>query len=351
MRVGILTFHRTNNYGAVLQCFALQETLKRMGYDVQVVDYIQPFIEKNNRLINREVFFGFFHYPKRTVRDFFHRLRVCLNFKKFRKNYLKLTSRCDFSNIPKNFDAFVIGSDQLWTVEHTGGQLDPVYTAKFKTSVNRIFGYAISANEISISKIAEKDLADIVKNFNVLSFREKSIAALVGQNTSQLCRCDIDPTLLVPCNCWDSLLRSKWKRKKYLAVYQARSFKGSAGTIIKKVRKLADLLGVDVVNLSNYKYSPADFVSIICYSQGVITSSFHGTAFALLFKKPLWVFKLNDGHDGRCLDLLQSIGAEECVVNLEDDLLKMPEMDYDVIDRNIAAVKESSLLYLESMNI
>ena len=350
MRVGILTFHRTNNYGAVLQCFALQETLKSLGYDVKVVNYAQPYIEKNNSLFNFD-FSAFFRSPRRTIRNFFHRLRVYYNFRWFRKNNLKLTSKCGFSNIPMHFDAYVIGSDQLWTAEHTGGRLDPVFTARFKTPSSKIFGYAISANEKSISQIEIKDLTNIVKNFDVLSFREKSIAAVISRNVNRLCRCDVDPTLLAPISCWNPLLNAKWNREKYIAVYQVRSFNGSAAIITKKARQLARLLGMSVVNLSNYKYSPADFVSVIRYSQCVITSSFHGTAFALLFKKPLWVFQLNDGHDGRCLDLLQSVGAEKCIVSLDDDLSVMPELDYEMVEHNIVNMKRDSLQYLESMKL
>ena len=56
MKVGILTFHRAHNYGAVLQCYALQETLKRMGHDVQVIDYAQPWIEEFYKLFSRSMY-------------------------------------------------------------------------------------------------------------------------------------------------------------------------------------------------------------------------------------------------------------------------------------------------------
>lgn len=59
MKVGIITYHRAHNYGAVLQCYALQEVLKRMGHDTQIIDYRQPFIEKLYNLSKKELFFRY----------------------------------------------------------------------------------------------------------------------------------------------------------------------------------------------------------------------------------------------------------------------------------------------------
>ena len=353
MKIGIITFQRTNNYGAVLQCYALQETLKKLDYDVRVVDYYQPFIEKDNAIVNwialKKNLRGLRSFIRFVVYNIRYRLRILYNFASFRKKYLRLTSKCSETNVPADFDAYVIGSDQLWTIEHTGGKLDPVYTASFENGQKRIYAYAISVNERTINAMDSVVLNKIVGKFRGISFREKKSANLIGEKTKRKCRCDIDPTLLAPVDCWDSLLNKRWRQKEYIALYQVRSYLNSAEIVKQKTSNLARTLGVEIVDLSVYKYSPADFVSIIKYSKCVVTSSFHGTAFSLIFGKPLWVFKLCDGHDERCVSLLQTVGAANCVVGLDDNLDLIPSMNYEVISSNIAALRDNSLSYLRQI--
>lgn len=353
MKVGIITFCRANNYGAVLQCFALQETLKSFGHDVQIINYKQPFVEENNKLFSM----NFIRHHKKEIKKIVmrftrhlpYRAKVCKYFNDFRKKFLSLTVPCNQNCIPNNFDAFIIGSDQLWTTEHTGNKLDPVFTANFNNSHALIYSYAISSNEKSIQHFNIKDLSNIAHRFRVLSFREQNICDYVSSKLNVKCRCDIDPTLLALPKIWEPLINTSWEQKKYIVVYQARALPGKERLLFEKARKLAEKQQWGIIDLSSYKFSPSDFVSIIKYAQCVVTTSFHGAAFALRFNRPLWVVQLNDGHDGRCTNLLKLINAEKCICKLEEDLQYIPELDYNDINDQLAQVAANSIKYLKGL--
>ena len=164
MKVGILTFHRADNYGAVLQCYALQQAIGSLGHEVFVIDYRQPFIEKWYTKCIRT--FHLKYFLKLDLKDKWLYLSeklkydLLLRFKehplrrkefaRFRKSFLNLTVPCG-NDIPKDFDVFVIGSDMLWARECMGGKLDYVYWGEFNhANTSKIIGYAISTTPASM---------------------------------------------------------------------------------------------------------------------------------------------------------------------------------------------------------
>lgn len=156
MRIGILTFHRAHNYGAVLQCYALQEVLKSMGHEVLVIDYRQPFIEAIYSPFNFHRLKGLLLHPRgiyRYVRSISQRLRKRRIYTAFQNKHLRLTKPRQ-KNIPEDFERYVIGSDQLWGLHCLGGIADDVYLGNFKhKSQSKIMGYAISTNLNSLKAL------------------------------------------------------------------------------------------------------------------------------------------------------------------------------------------------------
>lgn len=116
MKIGILTFHRAHNYGAVLQCYALQQRLKMAGYDVSVIDYRQPAIERAYKCFDvLYLLKNVFHLKKvyTYLKEFGNRKQTSVVFEDFSSLFTK-TEACSASSLPQNFDAYIIGSDQLW---------------------------------------------------------------------------------------------------------------------------------------------------------------------------------------------------------------------------------------------
>lgn len=353
MRVGILTFHRAHNYGAVLQCYALQEILKRMGHDVQVIDYAQPWIEEFYKLFSKSLFrsaegvSGKVSYLKKNLKKFLLAPNRSRHFNMFRLNYLDLTMTCG-KDIPGNFDCYVIGSDQLWSLHCLGGVSDEVYFGKFpRKDSSKVIGYAISADMKSVTEISA-DLPLIVKNFDALSMREKEVADVVSEASGADCAVCVDPTLLTDKSLWKPLIHGRWKKRKYVLMYEVRWKDEDKGLLRNKAEQIAERIGdgCEVIDLSRVDRRITDFVSLFKYAQYVVTTSFHGCVFSILFERPFYALPLWNGYDMRYKELLSILGASDRLVSAEDDLEPLP-MEYDDIRKALSELRRSSLTYLE----
>ena len=353
MKVGILTFHRAINYGAILQCYALYTILKQLGYDVYVIDYRQPVIEQNRldlrweHIWNNRLHWGNIY---RYLKTYSYRRNTRKKFQVFSKQYLHFTPKCVRASIPQNIDLYLIGSDQVWTIAHTGGY-DPVLWGAFNhSSKARVCGYAISSNITSIEAIDKKILCESIHQFFMLSVREKTIKDKLNEYSSLPIRVDIDPTLLLSPQSWNELIDDSWGEKNdYIVIYQARHLPGKESLLYDKARVMASQMGItDIIDLSTYDYTPQEFVSIIKHARYVLTTSFHGAVFGLIFHKQMIVFKLNDGHDDRYIDLLEATGMGCLLKDIECNPL--PERcDYNILDERLASLRQSSVSYLKSL--
>lgn len=340
MRIGLLTFHRAHNYGALLQCFALQQVLKSMGHDVFVIDYRQPYIERKYKLKIKRVIKRLLFFPK--LKEY-----LCSKYKytSFFRNF-NLTKKCDAKHIPE-FDIYVVGSDQLWSLDCTNG-IDPVYTGNFyHKSGARLIGYSISVNQESLKKLSDETIKEIIERFWVISFREKSVAQELSRRIGRTFDQTIDPTLLADGSLWEPLIDGAAKKRKYILLYEVRKPSNNKDALLEKTKDLAQKKHVDVIDLSQNNYTVSDFVTAFYYAECVVTSSFHASVFAIIFQKPLCAFLLQDGNDGRYKDLLESVGAKSFIYRLEDSIVDYPIGDYLLIQSRLDQIRKDSVDYLK----
>ena len=351
MKIGILTFHRAHNYGAVLQCYALQEVLKSMGHDVQVIDYRQPFIEDVYRTFNIRRFCRLaLKHQKQALRYLAHisnRITAKRHFESFASQYLSLSKEADASHIPYDYDVYVIGSDQVWNSSLTGG-LDCIYWGDFKHNPSsKIIGYAISTSLSDLAKFKKQQIEKYIDNFASLSVREESLSSYLKKE--RLCKDSticLDPTLVADKNIWNSLVSNKTENKRYVLIYQARGYKKTPDLLRLKAKCLAKKEDLEIVDLSSKKYSPKEFIDFFRYASCVITTSFHGVVFSVIFNRPLYAIALRDGHDDRYTNLLKSLGAESLIVTPEFVPQRIPEIPEGINDR-LSALREESVSFLE----
>lgn len=349
MKIGILTFHRAHNYGAVLQCYSLQEALREMGHDAQVIDYRQPHIESVYKPIRWRSWLktaAHMHMRKalHALKNYLPRKTRRRIFEAFCNKYLLCTAPCDETHIPRDFDAYVIGSDQLWNKLCTGDKLDSVYAADFRRKQeSRVIGYAIGASMGTLEAMGDK-LHKIISRFSAFSVREEIISKVIGCMTDNprpsVC---CDPALLNDATFWSKITNEKYKDREYVLVYEVRRpFRLQA-----KASSLAQELGCEVIDANKAQLSVEDFVSLFKYARYVLTSSFHGTAFSLIFGRPFYSFKLYDGWDARYVNILHAVNADHCCVDL--DFTPDPgrgSLEPDVI-RTLNAYRQASLQFLQ----
>lgn len=350
MKIGILTFHRAFNYGAVLQCYALQEFLRSNGHEVFIIDYHQPFIEKIYFKIDYRYIIS--KARKFEISSLTYYIKNILGIKKrknnfliFRKKYLHLTNPVFNENDMPSLDVYVIGSDQVWGLQCTGG-FDHIFWGDFKRPKDSLLiGYSISTNKESLELIGDDNIKKYCKNFDKLSFREESIAKIISKiinNSIDVC---LDPTLLSDVEIWTPLINENWKDKNYILIYQVRNLDGKINLLKNKAKILSSKIHCDIVDMSLMTYNPMDFISAIKYAKCVITTSFHATVFSILFKTPLCCYKLNDGHDDRYVDLLTSICAE-CFLFETNQSPEIRHADYDMINQRLCMNKLCSMDFL-----
>lgn len=343
MKVGIITFHNADNYGAVLQCYALQQFLIRMGHVVEVIDYRNSHIEKSYEHQNKlkEVIQSII---KLKYKEYINRSHKRAAFKAFRLKYLKLSEHVHKDNIPQYYDAYIIGSDQVWTVKCSGGY-DPVFFGNFQRPNNSLLiGYAISSQADFLVPLSIEDIQERVAAFDSLSFREYKIADLVYRITNRHTSITIDPTLLSDEDLWNPIIKPQWGKRRYAVVYEVRK----KGSIEKKAEEYARKNNLELVNLSRGGYGIEDFVSIIKYAQGVITTSFHATVFSVIFRTPLCSIKLHDGGDERYVSLLNILKLKQHILSVEDEIPTIPKINEEGLAALLNSYRQESVGFLKS---
>lgn len=352
MKIGIITYHRAHNYGAVLQCYALQELLREMGYDVQVIDYRQPFIEKLYRPSKIEQILKNKFHPRALIKlknEFSKQNATASCFENFRNSFFNISHSCTSESLPQ-VDVYIIGSDQMWSIDCVGSKIDPVYFGIFKRPKNsKLIGFSISSNMYSINILGNK-LNQYIQNFDNISLREASISDAIYKITSKRIPVTLDPTLCVEAELWNKIIDNKWKEKQYVVCYHV-MFRFSPiihKILLKQTKRIAELHGWDIVDLSTGEYSVSDFVSAIRYAQCVVTSSFHATVFAIMFARPLFAVKLHDGNDGRYVNLLEALHMGKAVVDLDFTYESPVIFDYNYVKDCLSQLRKPSLDYLKS---
>ena len=351
MKIGILTFHLAHNYGAVLQCYALQEVLGRMGHQVSIINYQQPYILEQ---FKPKRLFGIRSFIKTLVnggiKDYIYRSTLPyikrLNFENYRKRFLKETAPCyTIKDIPY-FDLYIIGSDQPWNPDLTGGP-DLVYWGQcVREESSKLATYAMSGSLEAIGKVGWSQIELYCKKFDFLSFREVSLADKFSSFSNVPCVNSLDPTLLAAEHIWSPMLSYKWQKRKYVLLYHVGGPKEVIDSMTKKAKDIAIKEGLEFIDASKYLYSPSDFVSLIKYAQYIVTASFHAMVFSLIFHKPFVVVKTGQASDIRFYNLLSALGIEQiCLKDINE--VEIPvKPNYDQIEDYLQVMRKNSIDYL-----
>lgn len=359
MKIGILTFHRAYNYGAVLQCYALMHYLMELGHEVYVIDYRQPWTESLRKAISVGKIRQLFKHPKAllTYLCSYRKRGKCLKhsemiFNHFVDKHLKTKDTCHgIVDFPQNYDTYVIGSDQLWGKSCLGGKFDNIYMGDFPHSEKSLLiGYAISSTPQSISMMGDKQIQKVARRFSALSFREYNIA----KHISGICNYSypecVDPTLLCNSFIWNDLINDKWKDKNYILIYEARDAVKYPHLLNTKAKEMITLTHKDyeVIDMSGMVYDVSDFVSAFKYAQCIITTSFHATVFSILFNRPFYTIRLGDGADGRYVNLLNKLNLrQQCV---EPDFTPvLPRIDYSNVQNLLSQYRKPSIDFINNV--
>ena len=359
MKVNTLTFHAAKNYGAVLQCYALQDTLKGFCEDVSVIDYsteamrlntVQQYNKGIKGLVKRMLAFRY--------RKVFQTKRN--KFDAFVDKYIDLTKHYDsideLRRDPPKSDIVFVGSDQVFNPNRRKDEREAFYLdfpCQYRASYAASFGSSVIPEEV------KDEIAGYLKGFDSLSFREEYGLDICKDLTGNEQACLVsDPVFLLPKEKWLEIEEEyKGLPEKYILLFNLRESQ-TTFDLAKLAGKKTGLPVVLVTGKPNVPHwcdyvlrdvGPANFLWLIRNSSFFFEDSFHGTAFALIFHKQ---FMFCDDHPKsfeRGRTLLERVGLPQAYN--KDSLEKMlsEKYAYDIAERNIAALKEDSLAYIRTV--
>lgn len=354
MKIGIITFHRANNFGAVLQCYALQETLRHLGYEAEVIDYREPFTELIYNPVRWDIIKQGLTRPRLMagylLKVFPERYKRAKEYNAFREKYLNCSRKIKKGeDMPQDIDVFLIGSDQMWSLHPTGYKVEPVYFGEFKIpATSNIQGYAISSNIQSLHTIGKEQLSKYARNFKRLSFREKAICDEVEKLTGCRGKVVLDPSLLLDFKDWDKLTTHNIVKKKYILTYFLHE-ESSDPEFKKKVQQFAQRQGLELVDMFDIAFSPVNFLNAIKHAECILAASFHAVAFSLLFQKTFYALKTNDGKDIRYIDLMDALGIDRLIESDALPALCPTAIDYEKVNNKLKELRIDSLEYLKTL--
>ena len=339
----------------MLQAYATQEIVKKLGHEAIVIDYCNKAVEDvyNERKLHLRFIFRkrFWLTPKYIIEKYLY-WKQRREYHSFNEKYINLSSKHGKSfkeDELKEYDLVLIGSDQLWNKKITGG-FDRLYWGDFKTKPTaKIITWSISMNDLGLDENEKGYVRLHLENFSAISVREESLKTMLSDFTNKEIIQTLDPTLLLPRNKWEELCHPV-KERDYIAVY---AIQGEAETI-NLARAIGERMQKKVVVIHNYSRlmpggghiqcgGPCDFLSYIRFSDLVVTSSFHGTAFSLIFEKNFVCFEPLGKENSRIRSLLRYYGLEEHIIK---DATTLPSFDRKWKDIQMA--KQSTLSFLKN---
>lgn len=358
MNIGILTFHKAHNYGALLQAIALRQVLLAFGHIVSFIDYWPASHDIEYRLFNKILFkhisfLGKINYLRKLLILYDRKKRRIKVFTEFINSYI-----IPFCCVGMGtFDAIVYGSDQIWRKQYEGRKdFDKTFFGinEFKTSRN--VSYAASMGILDCNEKDKLFISTSLQNFHRVGVREKDLKELlVSLGLKGIKQC-LDPTLLLSKEQWIDLLKLELKNNEpYVLFYDL--MQGSFD--LNSVKRFADKKGLRLivlkasVNNDNYGVEtiedagPKEFVSLIANAEYVFTSSFHGLAFSIIFGKQFYAaYKTNISRAKTLLELLDLENRFIEKIDIFPD--KESIIDYSVVYDRLAELKKDSKNYLRS---
>lgn len=322
MKIAIVTWITYRNFGTLLQGYALQSCLECMGHDTWILSDQSVLgelqrnrpkettgaTEENGNQPAAARLWNLLRNPQRIHRVVLSRFfpdKYCYPllasqraFEKFRKEYMHVHEGILISNLQcldDSYDAFVCGSDQIWSVLNP---ICPYYFLDFTRK--RKIAYAPSLGTTVVSEDKMRQIVDLTKGFSALSVREFDSAIQLSQKMKRDVQWVCDPTLLHDKEFWSRFTQNTPVRKgKYLVCY----FLENKPWYFQKAQEIAKSLRLPVVLIPNrYEFlargevfpeavGPCEFVSLIQNAEYVLTDSYHGSIFSLIFERPFLYFQ------------------------------------------------------------
>lgn len=363
MKIGIITYQRAHNYGALLQLYSLKTYLLQYNLEVEVIDYWPKYHSDEYALFHRFSELLFKTKVKRIfffLFDFYRILKRRNGYLGFIKNNLGLSKSASFVTKEalneKNFEIVIYGSDQIWRRHNLPlfKEFDEVYFGNSLQAKKKIT-YAASMGEINLDSADKTFIHSLLKNFDTISVRELSLKNEIKNLVDKQITLVLDPVFLLNKNRWIEQLQLPSKKGKYVFLYQLLNSQDSLALTTKAANfyatEVIEIPGTSVNPLLwskryNQTASPIEFLSLILNAEFVVSTSFHGVAFSIIFEKQFYALGMGN-NSGRVKDLLASLNLQDRYVDNVEEANFTSLIDYASVNEMLKPLKENSINFLK----
>lgn len=367
MKVGIITFHASHNYGSMLQAYALQQVVTALGHDCEIINfrterqrqYYKPFWAEYPRL--KKISF-FIRHPRLSYNAY---RKHCL-FERFIKDNFRLSSE-EYSNYnelqqkAQGYDAYISGSDQIWNVSCF--DWDEAFSLGFVKNGRKV-AYAPSMGPLPEKEVSAQTerlsrLIMAIGQYDAVSVREKSTADTLTKFTgSPTPEVVLDPTLLLDASKWTALIDgAPLIDEDYILLYSP----WENPELYRRALEIAQYFKMKIVVTMSYQYTayhanpnvrfhvavgPKEFINLVSNTRLVVGMSFHAVAFAVIFGKQMYAY--NGMEDNRVSSLLSLAGLEH-FANAPKSLYQEADLRelYGKVRQRMAPIIDKSVTFLK----
>lgn len=378
MRIGIITYWQSaDNYGQLLQCWALQQYLLSLGHEPYLIRYRGLPFNRYKFLLHNDILYRGLRNLKHYIIDYKERKLEALyaaknrqrNFDGFRKSYLAV-SECEYLGLkalqtnPPQADVYIVGSDQVWLPLLDNEENEAFFLNFGPPQITRI-SYAASFGRKEYPVELQGCLASNLQRFDKISTREEDgivICQRVGQQATKV----LDPTLLLKTNNYRKIASPKKHTEQYMYVYYL-NIRSEEELYAQTLRDYCSSNGLKLICTPASGYSPCreliqdctydyatipEWISNIDHAELVVTTSFHGVVFCLLLHTPFIYVPLKglwSNANNRIFDLLAPLGLMRCTMNNKEDfsIALRTTFDWEEIDSRISDMRRSSITFLK----
>ena len=355
--IAIITWHTYNNYGGILQTFALRKKLVLLGYEnVDIINYPphSRYFPMSERIKPKN---AYEFLLKKKYNQIWGK-SVKEKFDNFRNDYLEMSDYFEKKDNPifPQAAAYIVGSDQVWNPFLTGG-VDRIYLLDEIKDTKKI-SYAASSGNLKYIDNKKDEFFSKYNNFDRVSVREEKLKKYLEKNSEKKVDVVVDPTLLMSKEMWRNFAGAeRIEKEKYIFVYSVNNSNELFVNFVNKFAKEKNLKIIyfdkrDIMNKfkvrkkSYYETGPKEFVNLLYYSEYVITTSFHGTALSCVLNKKFYVV-LSTFPD-RLDTILETLDLKSRVVNdMKDyDKILADKIDWEKSNKLLEKARNKSLKWL-----
>lgn len=329
MKIRVITFQRANNYGAILQCYALYAYIKKLNPDTKVVDYRNPYIESQYSIVpEKGKIKRILTYTVKYLHPSYKwQLLKKRRFDQFRKKieFTDSVTKTELKQIGVNCDLVISGSDQVLNPDITDG-FDDVYYLNFPCTGLKAT-YAASVGSLNSEFVKSKLFFDKIDTIDYLSIREQDACEYISHNSSKKVQQSVDPTLLLEKEEWDNIIESTQYKtpERYVLLYYLERNQEliEAAERVSRIRQIPVLYFNKNARLNCSKQfcgdaGPLEFAWLIKHASVVVTSSFHASVFSFLYGKEIYIMS-HSKTGARVASLAEMFGAREVICSSIDE--------------------------------